>query len=54
MYKLRIQVAGLSKQTIEVSAGSVSAPRVVLGAERGRTKFVPDKYGKPRQIQLGY
>ena len=47
-------ISDISKQTIEVAAGSVASPRVVLGAERGRTKFVPDKYGKPRQIQLGY
>lgn len=44
----------VSKQSIEVAEGSVTSPRIVLGAERGRTKFVPDKYGKPRQVQLGY
>jgi hypothetical protein len=44
----------VSKVAIEVAAGGVVAPRFVLGAERSRTKFVPDKYGKPRQVQLGY
>ena len=46
--------SNVTKETIEVASGVSGNVTVTLGAQRNRTKFAPDKYGKPRQIQLGY
>ncbi|MDX2021658.1 MAG: carboxypeptidase regulatory-like domain-containing protein [Deltaproteobacteria bacterium] len=44
----------VTRQPLQVQAGTVAATTITLGSERSRLKFVPDKYGKPRQVQLGY
>jgi hypothetical protein len=42
-----------ARQDVEVSADSRSVSVRVAG-DATRPTFVPDKYGKPRQVQLGY
>lgn len=44
----------VTRQALQVEPGPASVVTITLGAERSRLKFVPDKYGKPRQVQLGY
>jgi hypothetical protein len=42
------------KQALTVGRGGVSDVVVRLPGDRAPTATVPDKYGKPRQLQLGY
>ncbi len=42
------------RQAIDVPAGSAVTLALTVGGDKSRPKFVPDKYGKPRQVQLGY
>jgi plastocyanin len=44
----------VTTQTLEVAAGETKTVTVRLAGDRNRPAAVPDKYGKPRQLQLGY
>lgn len=43
-----------TKSKITVNAESGRNLQLAVGADKRRPGFVPDKYGKPRQTQLGY
>jgi plastocyanin len=45
---------GLVKQTIKVGADGATGIAVRVPVDRSPLVAVPDKYGKPRQAQLGY
>jgi plastocyanin len=45
--------AKVSEQRLHVEGASTNLA-LVVGGDASRPAFVPDKYGKPRQIQLGY
>lgn len=45
--------ASLTKTKVTVGAGGARVS-VKIGADKRSSGFVPDKYGKPRQAQLGY
>lgn len=44
----------VTRQTFEVAPAGVATLNLSVGGDKSRMKFVPDKYGKPRQVQLGY
>ena len=46
--------ASIVKQTVTVGAGGASGIVVRIPGDRAPMVIVPDKYGKPRQTQLGY
>jgi plastocyanin len=43
-----------TRQKISVDAAGARGLSVKIGADKRSPNFVPDKYGKPRQAQLGY
>ena len=45
--------SNLTKQKITVG-GDGARVSVKIGADKRHPGYVPDKYGKPRQAQLGY
>lgn len=44
----------VAKMKLTVGTGGVRGVAVKIGADKRKSSFVPDKYGKPRQAQLGY
>jgi len=46
--------ASITKQMVKVGPSGATAVAVRIPADRSPTVAVPDKYGKPRQAQLGY
>jgi hypothetical protein len=46
--------ASIVKQTVKVGAEGAAGVAVRIPVDRSPVVIVPDKYGKPRQSQLGY
>jgi plastocyanin len=44
----------LARAKVAVGAEGARGVQVKIGGDKKRPNFVPDKYGKPRQAQLGY
>ena len=47
------EASSVFKRPVEVKEG-MSEQTIAVNGDRAAPQFVPDKYGKPRQLQLGY